>query len=117
MSKARQENRISGREKLNIFDTNTRSLNNKLEEFEAKVDSEEYDIVAVSETWFKEESNWRIGLESYKVYRCDRKERIGGGRAIWVKDSIASRERGDIKEGINVEDSVWVEIRGGRKST
>jgi len=26
------------------------------------------------------------------------------------KDSIASRERGAIKEGINVEDSVWVEI-------
>ena len=34
-----------------------RSLNNKMEELEAKVDSEEYDIVAVSETWFKEESN------------------------------------------------------------
>ena len=45
------------------------------------------------------------------MYRCDKKERIGGGVAIWVKDSIESRERGDIKEGINVEDSVWVEIR------
>ena len=116
MSKARQENIISGREKLNIFYTNTRSLNNKMEELEAKVDSEEYDIVAVSETWFKEESNWRTGLEGYKVYWCDRKERIGGGVAIWVKDSIASRERGDIKEGINVEDSVWVEIRDCKNS-
>ncbi len=83
MSKARQENRISGREKLNIFYTNARSLNNKMEELEAKVDSEEYDIVAVSETWLKE-NNWRTGLEGYKVYRCDRKERIGGGAAIWV---------------------------------
>ena len=45
------------------------------------------------------------------MYRCDRKKKIGGGVAIWVKDSIASRERGDIMEGINVEDSVWVEIR------
>ena len=76
MSKARQENRISGREKLNIFSTNVRSLNNKMEELEAKVDCEEYDIVAVSETWFKEESSWRTGIEGYKVYRCDRKERI-----------------------------------------
>ena len=49
MSKARQENIISGREKLNMFDTNARSFNNKMEELEAKVDSEEYDIVAVSE--------------------------------------------------------------------
>ena len=65
----------------------------------------------MSETWFKEESSWRTGLEGYKVCRCDWKERIGEAVAIWVKDSIASRERGDIKEGINVEDSVWGEIR------
>ena len=50
------------------------------------------------------------------MYRCDRKERIGGGVAIWVKDSIASRERADIKEGINVKDSVWVEIRDCKNS-
>ncbi len=47
MSKARQENRISGREKVNIFYTNARSLNNKMEELEAKVDNEEYDIVTL----------------------------------------------------------------------
>ena len=70
----------------------------------------------MSETWFKEESNWRTGLEGYKVYRCDWKERIGGGVAIWIKDSIASRERGDIKEGINVEDCAWVEIRDCKNS-
>ena len=65
---------------------------------EAKVENEEYNLVAVSEKWFKEESNWRTGLEGYKVCRCDRKERIGGV-TIWVKDSIASRDRGDIKQG------------------
>ena len=86
-----------------------------MEELEAKVDSKEYDVVAVSETGFKEESNWRTALEGYKVYRCDRKERIGRV-AIWVKDSITSRERGDIKEGIHVEDSVWVEIRDCKNS-
>ena len=31
MSKVRQQNRVSGREKLNIFYTNARSLNNKME--------------------------------------------------------------------------------------
>ena len=50
------------------------------------------------------------------MYRCDGKKGIGGVVAMWVKDSIASRERGDIKEGINVEDSVWVEIRDCRNS-
>ena len=50
------------------------------------------------------------------MYRCDSKKGIGGVVAMWLKDSIASRERGDIKEGINVEDSVWVEIRDCRNS-
>ena len=52
---------VSLREKLNIFHTNARSLNNEMEELDAKMDSEEYDGVAVSETWFMEESNWRTG--------------------------------------------------------
>ena len=33
-----------------------------------------------------------------------------------MKDSIVSGERGDIKEGINVEDSVWVEISDCKNS-
>ena len=51
-------------------------------------------VFAVSETWFNEESNWRTGLKGFKVDLCGRKEKIGGGLAIWVKDSIASREKG-----------------------
>ena len=39
-----------------------------------------------------------------------KERKIGGIVTIWVKDSIASRERGDTKEGINVEDSEWIEI-------
>ena len=69
IGKPRQENIISGREKLNIFYTNARSFNNKMEDLEAKVDSEEYDIVAVSETWFQEDSNWKTGLEGFKVHQ------------------------------------------------
>ena len=82
-----------------------------MEELEAKVDSEESDIVVVSETWFKEESNWRTGLEGSMVYPCDWKERRGGV-AIWVKDSIASRERGDIKEGTC--DRSGLQVRSGQ---
>ena len=38
-----------------------------MEELEAKVDSEEYDTVVVSETWFKEESHRGQG---WKATRC-----------------------------------------------
>jgi len=50
------------------------------------------------------------------VYRSDKEKKIGVEVTIWVKDSIASRKRGDIKEGIIVEDSVWVEKRDCKHS-
>ena len=74
-------------------------------------DGEGYDIVAVSETWFSEQSNWKTGIQSCRIYKCDGKEKRGRGAAMWVKDSIVSRERHGIKEGINGEDLVWIEIR------
>ena len=88
------KNRISGREKLNIFYTNARSLNNKMEEVESKIDSEEYNIVAVSETWFKEESSWRTGLEGYKVYRCDRRRssNLGKGQHCIKRKGVTLRK-------------------------
>ena len=58
------------------------SLNNTMEEFEVRVDREECNIVAVSETWFEEEGSWKTGLEGHKMSRRDRKEKIGGGVAI-----------------------------------
>ena len=38
------------------------SLNNTMEEFEVRVDSEQYNIIAVSETWFEEEGSWKTAL-------------------------------------------------------
>jgi len=48
------------------------------------------------------------------MYRCARKEKTGGGVTILEKDSLVLRERGDMKEGMNVEGSLWIEIRNGR---
>ena len=36
--------------------------------------------------------------------------------AIWVKDSIVSRERHDMKEGIDGEDSVCIDMRDWKNS-
>ena len=38
--------------------------------------------VAVSETWFSEQSNLRTGIQGYRVYRYDRKEKKEGGVGI-----------------------------------
>ena len=48
------------------------------------------------------------------MYTFYRKEKIEGGVALWVKDNVVSRVRNDIEKGINVKDSVWMEIRDCR---
>ena len=42
------------------------------------------------------EGNWTTRRQGHKMYRYDRKEKIGGGAAIQVNDSIVSRERDDV---------------------
>ena len=41
------------------------------------------------------EGNWTTRRQGHKMYRYDRKEKIGGA-AIQVNDSIVSRERDDV---------------------
>ena len=58
------------------------------------------------------------GGQDWRATRCidgRGSEKIVGGLAIWLNDKNVLTEKGDIKEGINVQASVWMEIRDGRK--
>ena len=88
-----QRRMVMGGEKLRKLDTNGKSLKNKIEEFEAKVDGEVYEIVAGSETWFNEERSWSARL---KAIICTNV--IGGSVAFWVKDNSRIGSRGRCTE-------------------
>lgn len=69
---------------LTCLYTNTPSMGNKQEELEAMLQLENYDLIAIMETWWDKSHNWNIGMEGYKIYRRNRQGR-NGGVALHVK--------------------------------
>lgn len=72
-----------------ILYANVRSVLQKLDELRYTLPSNHIDIFACSESWLNEKHDDNvISIIGYKVYREDRKHRIGGGVAVWIGDSI-----------------------------
>ncbi|KAK4806799.1 hypothetical protein QYF61_005595 [Mycteria americana] len=80
---------------LKCLYTNARSMGNKQEELEAIVHQENYDMVAITETWWGDSHNWSAAMDGYKLFRRDRRGRRGGGVALYVRESLDSLELDD----------------------
>ena len=65
--------------------TNATSLNNKIDELRLQTEIYEPDVIFVTETWFKAESD--ANINNYNIFRNDRKTH-GGGVCIYVKRCI-----------------------------
>ena len=69
---------------------NTRSIVNKLTQFNSLIYYKDYDIIAITETWLSDNLlDQEIIPTSYTIYRKDRSPR-GGGVMLAVKNSIPS---------------------------
>ncbi|KAK4811538.1 hypothetical protein QYF61_011687 [Mycteria americana] len=89
--------------------TNARSMGNKQEELEAIVHQENYDMVAITETWWDDSHNWSAATDGYKLFRRDRRGRRGGGVALYVRECLDSLE---LDDGDDRVECLWVRIRG-----
>ena len=98
--------------KLKCWYTNATSLNNKFNEFEARIYSEDPDVVLVTETWWKSDSI--VLLDNYILYRCDRCETRGGGVAIYIKSKYLSTEPG-VSFLNGLQEQVWCEVHVGKE--
>ncbi|KAK4825020.1 hypothetical protein QYF61_023024 [Mycteria americana] len=94
---------------LKCLYTNARSMGNKQEELEAIVHQENYDMVAITETWWGDSHNWSAAMDGYKLFRRDRQGRRGGGVALYVRESLDSLE---LDDGDDRVECLWVRIRG-----
>ena len=88
--------------------TNACSLRNKLDEFRARVKSEQPHVVAVTEVWMKED----VVLDGYhQAVRHDRESgRKGGGILLFVKDNLPMIECRELSK-LAFEESVWCLVR------
>ncbi|KAK4827614.1 LOW QUALITY PROTEIN: hypothetical protein QYF61_019539 [Mycteria americana] len=94
---------------LKCLYTNACSMGNKQEELEAIVYQENYDMVAITETWWGDSHNWSAAMDGYKFFRRDRRGRRGGGVALYVRECLDSLE---VNDGDDRVECLWVRIRG-----
>ena len=57
-------------------------MGNAQEELEAIVQQENYDIVAITETWWDDSHNWSAAMDGYKLFRRDNQGRRSSGVAL-----------------------------------
>ncbi|KAJ7410343.1 hypothetical protein WISP_109099 [Willisornis vidua] len=79
------------------------------QELEATVQQENYDVVAVTETWWDDSHDWSAAMEGYKLFRKDRQDRRGGAVALYVREFLDSVELEVIN---NKVECLWTRIRG-----
>lgn len=94
---------------LSIFHLNIQSIMPKLDLL--KCETETYDILVLTESWLKPHiHDDSLHIENFNSpFRKDRCDRAGGGVAVYVRDSIVCKRRGDLE--INDLEAVWVEVR------
>ncbi|KAK4822208.1 hypothetical protein QYF61_011849 [Mycteria americana] len=73
---------------LKCIYTNACSMGKKQEELEAIVQQENYDFVAITETWWDDSHDWSAAMDGYKLFRRDRQGRRGRGVALLGSVSI-----------------------------
>ena len=75
-----------------LFLTNPQSLTNVYEEFLARILINQPDIIAVSETWFSINKPAHLfGVTNYEMLHKDRSPRVGGGVALFIRDTFIVR--------------------------
>ena len=92
---------------ISVFHLNIQSLLSKIDILE--VELQPYDIVVLTETWLKPsiDSDQIVIPNFHSVFRRDRPHRLGGGVAIYVKNTIPCTVRADLDiaglESLSVE--------------
>ena len=75
---------------------------------------ERFDIICIGETWLKSSiPDDAVSLPDYQLFRNDRQNKMGGGVAIYVHESVPAKRRTDL-EMINLE-MIIVEITSHNK--
>ncbi|PKU36056.1 mitochondrial fission process protein 1 [Limosa lapponica baueri] len=81
---------------------------NKQEELEAIVQQENYDIGAITETWWEDSQNWSAAIDDYQLFRRDRQGRRGGGVVFYVRDRFECLELNNVNASV---ECLWVRIK------
>ena len=86
-------------------------MSNNQGELEAMMQHENYDISAITDTWWDASHDCSAAIDGCKLFRRDRQGRRGGGVALYVRECCDSSE---IKYSDNGVESVWIRLRANK---
>ena len=61
---------------------------------EAIVQEANYDLVAITKTWWDHSHDWSAVMDGYKLFRRDRRGRKGGSVSLYINECFDAEERG-----------------------
>ena len=94
---------------LKVSHLNVRSSLPKIDLVRMFISKNPFDVFTSSETWLKPTvTNAEINIPNYLITRQDRKDKAGGGTAIYIKEGLPYRTRDDLCSG-SIE-TCWIEI-------
>ena len=79
---------------LSLIHLNARSLHSKFPDFKSFVNelSGKFDVIAISETWFNNDTCTSLyNLDGYSLHYASRKDKQGGGVALYILNSLNCR--------------------------
>ena len=97
---------------LSLIHFNARSLCSKFSDFELLVNdfNKKFDIIAVSETWFDEETPlFLYNLDGYSLHHASRKDKKGGGVALYASNHLICKQV-KISSYENMYESIFIEL-------
>ena len=93
------ENNNERQNQISCFYCNARSVINKTDELELYVVKETPNLICITESLANANiGDGEINMNGYTVFRRDRKNRVGGGVLLYVKNNIKAIHRTDLEK-------------------
>ena len=84
---------------------------------QAQVENFKPKIIEITELWCNSNTgDGEINLDSYNVFRSDRRESIGGGVLMYIYEGLPSVSCQDMID-LEIEDLMWVSVKLNDKDT
>ena len=77
-------------------------MSNNQGELEAMMQHENYDIAAITDTWWDASHDWSAATDGCKLFRRDRQGRRGGGVALYVRECMRAQKSSTVITGWRV---------------
>lgn len=106
------------RSSTSIAHINTQSLLSSFDEFCVMMNSYNFDIVTLSETWLQDNKHQLdyVSIKGYESVFVNRKGQRGGGVGFYIRENLSFKARFDLTKNYSLE-ALCVEFRGRNKNT